>query len=94
MTLSPKLEALAMRVAQLVLEANQAQRRPVLTRAEARAYVGKESDSAFDRWAAAWHVVPCAHGRYARGHLDRALEREAKARPIKLPARSLHKEAA
>lgn len=61
-------------IAQLVLRAPVG---PILTRAEARAYTKHNSDTAFDRWCARRKVRPCARGRYARGHLERALLREA-----------------
>lgn len=72
-TLDPKDEAIARRVAELVV----AYHRPVLTRAEARAFAKHRSDTAFDRWCSRWRVGPCSRGRYARGQLERALEREA-----------------
>lgn len=75
--LTAKDEALARRVAQIVIAARPA---PVLPRTEAIAYVKLASDSAFDRWTAKWRVRPCDRGRYARGHLDRALAREATVR--------------
>jgi len=71
--LPPDQEALARRMAELVL----ATKRPVLNRAEAILHVGLGSDSAFDRWCQRLRVRPCAHGRYARGQLDRAMLREA-----------------
>lgn len=53
---------------------------PVLTLAEAIAYAKHDSDSAFYRWCARWRVRSITNGRYARGHLDRALAREASTR--------------
>jgi hypothetical protein len=50
---------------------------PILTRDEARAYTKHESDSAFDRWTARYRVPSCGQGRYARGQLERGLQREA-----------------
>lgn len=74
--LDPKDEAIARRVAELVV----AYHRPVLTRAEAIAYTGHGSNSAFDRWRLRWGVPPCTGGRYSRGQIERALERESQAR--------------
>ncbi len=50
---------------------------PVLTLAEAITYAKHDSDSAFYRWCARWKVRSISNGRYARGHLDRAMQREA-----------------
>jgi hypothetical protein len=50
---------------------------PVLTVAEAAAYTKHDSDTAFYRWCSRWRVLSCAQGRYARGQLDRGLQREA-----------------
>ena len=75
--LTPEQEAIARRVAQLVAPVKPG---PVLTLAEAIAYTKHESDSAFYRWAAKWRIGSITNGRYARGHLDRALAREATTR--------------
>lgn len=76
-TIPIDIEALAQRVAQLIAPVKPG---PVLTLAEAMAYTKHDSDSAFYRWAAKWRVRACAQGRYARGHLDRALARESTTR--------------
>lgn len=49
----------------------------ILTLPEAKAYTKHTSDSAFYRWAARWRVTSGSNGRFARGHLDSALVREA-----------------
>lgn len=71
--LPPEHEAIAQRTAALIVGL----RSPVLTREEARVYTKNDSDSAFDRWRQKYNVRPCSQGRYARGALDRALERES-----------------
>ena len=53
---------------------------PILTTVEAIAYTKHESDSAFYRWTGKWRVRSITNGRYALGHLDRALAREATTR--------------
>lgn len=53
-------------------------KKPVLTRAEAKKYVNKNSDSAFDRWIAMYApTARSAMGRYSRPRLDIARSREA-----------------
>lgn len=52
----------------------------VLNRKQAKHYVGKLSDDAFDDWCHKHKVKRCGHGRYAIRHLDRALELEARVR--------------
>jgi hypothetical protein len=75
MTLSPKEEAIAQRVAELVAPVKPG---PILTRAEAMAYTKHNSDSAFDRWCSKYYRGGSdERGRYSRGHLERALLREA-----------------
>ena len=58
----------------------------ILTREEAMAYTKHESESAFYRWCTRWRVTSAAAGRYARGHLDSALDREASRRRAAKPA--------
>ena len=62
----------------------QAQQAPktdeVLTRAEAKLYVKRNSDRAFGRWCKEWSVRSSQHGRYSRTQLDVALNREARKR--------------
>lgn len=74
--LAPSDEAMAQRIAEII----SARAKPVLTLEQAIPYTNHKSDSAFYVWAKKWKVTPCDHGRYARGHLDRALEREAQSR--------------
>jgi hypothetical protein len=50
--------------------------RPVLGPEEARELVGKDSDSAFQRWCKTWKVKACGQGRYARRAILAGLERE------------------
>lgn len=54
-----------------------APQQPVLNRMQAAAYVGK-SLPGFAAWRARLGVRPCSSGRYARRHLDAAMEREAR----------------
>jgi hypothetical protein len=54
--------------------------KPVLDRAQAIKYTNHYSDTAFDRWRKKMNVTACSQGRYARGHLDRAMQREAMTR--------------
>jgi hypothetical protein len=77
LVLTAEQEAIAQRVAQLVAPVKPG---PILTLAEAIAYTKHESDSAFYRWAGRWKITSTSNGRYARGHLDRALAREASQR--------------
>jgi len=49
----------------------------ILTLPEAKAYTKHTSHSAFYRWASRWRVTSGSNGRFARGHLDSALVREA-----------------
>ena len=44
-----------------------------------RAYIGKRSDSAFDRWCARYRVTPSGRGRYSKHRLDLGLQRESRA---------------
>ena len=74
LTITAAQEAIAQRVAALVAPVKPG---PILTRAEAIAHTKHGSDTAFDRWCAKYRCRPCERGRYARGHLDRALLREA-----------------
>lgn len=77
MTLSTEdIDALSSAIA----EKQQAYERPVLPLSVAMAYVGKRSESAFYRWADKWGVKPCDTGRFSRTAIDRALNKEAKAR--------------
>lgn len=76
-TLTPEQEAMAQRVAQLIAPVKPG---PVLTREEAMLHTKHRSDSAFDDWCGRMKVKPCSRGRYSRGHLDRALLKEASQR--------------
>lgn len=58
----------------------------ILTVPEAIAYTKHESESAFYRWCSRWHVTSSSPGRYARSHLDTALQREAEKRRAKKAA--------
>lgn len=49
----------------------------ILSRAEAKAYVKKNSEAAFHKWCEQWGAKPRQRGRYSRCKLDLALEREA-----------------
>lgn len=79
-------EALCRRTAELVIEAMKATPLPtapmankdVLTRAEAMAYVKKNSTTAFCVWCRKWGVRPGVRGRYSRQRLDVVLDREAR----------------
>lgn len=58
----------------------------ILTQAEAIAFTKHGSTSAFFRWCRRWRITSAAPGRYARHHLDSALEREAAKRRQAKPA--------
>jgi len=68
------IEAIAEAVAQKQMRFQS----PVLTTAEAIAFVGKNSASAFGRWCAAHKVKPCDKGRYSRRALEMGLNKEAR----------------
>jgi len=73
------IEAIARRVVELQAEQSMRNER-VLTRAEARAYVKRESEAAFHDWCKRWRIKAAVHGRYSRDQLDLALERESRLR--------------
>jgi len=50
----------------------------IMPRAQAIAYAGKRSTSAFDRWCTRYGITACGRGRYVRKHLDRAIAEEAR----------------
>jgi len=49
----------------------------IMCRADAIAYTGIKSASAFKDWCKAYGVAPCSHGRYEKRKLDLGLAREA-----------------
>jgi len=73
---SESIERIATRVTAML--AAKSGNKFVLNRCDAKTYVGKASDDAFDAWRKRWKVAACSHGRYARRVLDRALEKEAR----------------
>lgn len=81
-TLSPEsVDAIARQiVAALNAQDSKARTSEVLIRNEARAYVKKNSLSAFHAWCREWNIRPYKHGRYSRTQLDLALSREARRR--------------
>lgn len=71
------------RIAAAVVERQQqikARNDYVLSRDDAKVYVGRDSDDAFDAWRKKHKVRSCSHGRYAKRHLDAALQHEARLR--------------
>lgn len=58
----------------------------ILTQAEAIAYTKHGSLSAFYRWCSRWRITSAGPGRYSRGHIDSALDREAAKRRQPKPA--------
>lgn len=52
----------------------------VLTRAEAMAYVKRNSPAAFCEWCQKWGVKAASRGRYSRQRLDIAIDKEARRR--------------
>jgi hypothetical protein len=53
----------------------------VLTKSQAKAMVGKKSDTAFDRWDSEYGPCACGHGRFSREKLLRGLKRESLKNP-------------
>lgn len=53
---------------------------PVLNRDDAMLLAGRGSSTAFNRWCQAYGVPPQKDGRYARIVIERALNKEAKAK--------------
>ena len=58
----------------------------ILTQEEAIAYTKHGSLSAFYRWCTRMRITSAGPGRYSRGHIDSALDREAAKRRQPRPA--------
>jgi hypothetical protein len=84
MTSTVELSALSIaQLAEKIVERQQqikARNDYVLTRDDAKIYVGRDSDDSFDAWRKKHKVRACSHGRYAKRHLDVALQFEARVR--------------
>lgn len=87
--LTPEQETIAQRIAERAAEllaerlgspAMQADK--ILTRAEAKAYVKRRSNSSFGQWCREYRVKPYHRGRYSRDQLDIALRFEARKRGV------------
>lgn len=74
------VERTAVRVVQMQRDASMPRSERILTRAEARAFVKRQSEAAFCDWCKKWRVRPANRGRYSRDQLALALDREARAR--------------
>ena len=79
LTLSP--ESVRHIVDQLAIELRNQRNEYVYSRDRAKVYVDRSSDDAFDAWRKKHKVRSCSHGRYAKRHLDAALQNEARLRP-------------
>lgn len=73
------IDAIARRVVER-LQHVRARNDYVLSRDDAKVYVGRPSDDSFDAWRKRHKVRPCSHGRYSKRHLDVALQFEARVR--------------